>query len=60
MHAQGFSRRQASQRIASQIPQRDKNTLADFVIVNNSSRASLHKRVKDLVDKLKNTFIGNH
>ena len=60
MRAQGLNQRQASQRIASQISQRDKIALADFVIVNNSTRASLHKRVKSLVHKLKNTFIGNH
>jgi dephospho-CoA kinase len=60
LRAQGLNQRQASQRIASQIPQRDKIALADFVIVNDSTRASLHKQVKNLVDRLKNTFIGNH
>jgi dephospho-CoA kinase len=43
--AQGLTRREAEDRIRSQFPDRDKAALADYVIENNGTRASLGKSV---------------
>ncbi|MCP4584026.1 MAG: dephospho-CoA kinase [candidate division Zixibacteria bacterium] len=45
----GLSRYQAGKRIASQIPQRDKIALADFIIENNSTRSTLKSKVKGFI-----------
>jgi len=41
----GLSRYQAAKRIASQIPQRDKLALADYIIENNANRSILKRKV---------------
>jgi len=43
---------QARQRIASQMPQRDKIALADYLIENNSTRSALRKKVEQFMDKI--------
>jgi dephospho-CoA kinase len=48
----GISLNQAGKRIASQMPQRDKMALADYVIDNNSSRVNLKREVKKFVKKI--------
>jgi dephospho-CoA kinase len=52
----GFSLRSAARRIASQIPQRDKTALADWVIENNSTRKSLYAKVDKFVKHLNSLF----
>ncbi|OQX92262.1 MAG: dephospho-CoA kinase [candidate division Zixibacteria bacterium 4484_95] len=52
----GLSRRQAQRRIASQIPQKDKIALADYVIDNSKSRRSLEKSVDKFIFEVKNFF----
>ena len=48
----GLSLRQARQRVASQIPQRDKIALADYLIENNSTRFALRKKVEQFMDRI--------
>ena len=48
----GLSRAEANKRITSQIPQKDKKALADFVIVNNATKKDLAKKVKNVAGKL--------
>jgi dephospho-CoA kinase len=43
--AQGLSRREAEDRIRSQIPDRDKAALADYVIKNNGTKSELRKSI---------------
>jgi len=50
----GLSRNQAEKRLASQLPQRLKVDLADYVIGNNSSRLHLAKKVDRFVEAVKN------
>jgi len=50
----GLSRNQAKKRLASQLPQRLKVDLADYVIENNSSRLHLAKKVDRFVEAVKN------
>lgn len=47
-----LSLNQARQRIASQMPQRDKIALADYLIENNSTRFALKKKVEQFIDKI--------
>lgn len=49
----GLSKREAADRIGSQIPQRTKAALADYVIENNGSRSILRKKVGEFLDLLK-------
>jgi dephospho-CoA kinase len=49
----GLGIKQARQRVASQIPQRDKIALADYIIENNSSRSALRKKVEQFIIKIK-------
>lgn len=43
--AQGLTRRQAEDRISSQIPDREKAALADYVIENNSGKNQLRRKI---------------
>lgn len=55
--SQGLSRHEATDRIAAQIPDKDKAALADYVIENNDARAALRKKVNEflkLVQKAEN------
>jgi dephospho-CoA kinase len=49
----GLSLRQASQRIGSQIPQRTKAALADYVIENNGDRAGLKRKLDEFLGILR-------
>jgi len=49
----GLSRRNAAERIASQIPDREKVALADFVIKNNESKTQLKHSIDALYRDLK-------
>ncbi len=48
----GLSRKEAADRISSQIPQRTKVSLADYVIENNHSKPILRKKVDEFLDFL--------
>jgi dephospho-CoA kinase len=48
----GLSRKEAADRISSQIPQRTKAALADYVIENNGSKSILRKKVGEFLDLL--------
>ena len=48
-----FSLRQAKKRIASQLPQRLKVSLADYVIENNSNRSVLTKNIDKFIEAIK-------
>ncbi len=48
----GLSRKEAVDRISSQIPQRTKAALADYVIENNGSRSILRKKTDEFLDLL--------
>jgi dephospho-CoA kinase len=50
--AQGLSRRQAEDRIRSQIPDRDKIALADYVIENNGTKAKLRAYIDQFLKLL--------
>ena len=49
----GLSRKEAADRISSQIPQRTKAALADYVIENNGSKSIVRKKVGEFLDLLK-------
>lgn len=49
----GLSRSEAQNRIASQIPDREKQALADFVIQSNGTRVELKRKVEKLIVGLK-------
>lgn len=46
MMRSGLTRREAEQRIGSQIPQRKKASMADYVLENNASKSALGKKVR--------------
>lgn len=48
----GLSRKEAIDRISSQIPQRTKAVLADYVIENNGSKLILRKKTDEFLDLL--------
>jgi len=48
----GLSINQARQRIAAQMPQREKIALADYLIENNSSRLALKKKIEQFISKI--------
>lgn len=48
----GLSKKEATGRISSQIPQRTKAALADYVIENNGSKSILRKKVDKFLDLL--------
>jgi len=48
----GLSRKEAIDRINSQIPDRDKTSLADYVIENNGDKTELRRRVAELMKML--------
>ncbi len=48
----GLSKKEAADRISSQIPQRTKAALADYVIENNGGRSILRKKVDEFLDLL--------
>ncbi len=48
----GLSKKEAADRISSQIPQRTKAALADYVIENNAGRSILRKKVDEFLDLL--------
>jgi dephospho-CoA kinase len=52
LKAQGLSGRQAEDRIRSQIPDRDKIALADYVIKNNGTKVALKKEVNKFLKLL--------
>ncbi|HBY99695.1 MAG TPA: dephospho-CoA kinase [candidate division Zixibacteria bacterium] len=52
LKSQGLSRREAEDRIGSQIPDREKAALADYVIENNGTKASLKKNIDRFVKLL--------
>jgi dephospho-CoA kinase len=52
LKAQGLSRKQAEDRIRSQIPDRDKIALADYVIKNNGTKVALKKEVNKFLKLL--------
>jgi dephospho-CoA kinase len=51
--ASGLSRREAENRIGSQMPQSKKAARADFVIENNGTRIALRNKVYGLLKKIK-------
>lgn len=53
MMADGLSRRAAVNRIRSQMPDREKAALADYVIENNGSKANLRRQVAVFLKALK-------
>ena len=53
---EGLSVNQAARRIASQMPQRDKLALADFVIENNSTRAILKRKTFKFINELEKSI----
>ncbi len=55
MMGSGLTRKEAADRISSQIPQRTKAALADYVIENNGSKSILKKKVSEFLDLLKHT-----
>ncbi len=55
MMSSGLSKKEATDRISSQIPQRTKAALADYVIENNGSRSILRKKVNKFLDLLQHT-----
>ncbi len=55
MMSSGLSKKEATDRISSQIPQRTKAALADYVIENNGSRSILRKKVDKFLDLLQHT-----
>jgi dephospho-CoA kinase len=55
MMSSGLSKKEAADRISSQIPQRTKAALADYVIENNGSRSTLRKKVDKFLDLLQHT-----
>ncbi len=48
----GVSKSQAARRIGSQIPQREKIALADYVIANNATKSVLRKKAKSFYAEL--------
>ncbi len=52
MMSSGLSKKEAADRISSQIPQRTKVALADYVIENNRSKSILRKKVDEFLDLL--------
>jgi dephospho-CoA kinase len=55
MMSSGLSKKEAADRISSQIPQRTKAALADYVIENNGSKSILRKKVDKFLDLLQHT-----
>jgi dephospho-CoA kinase len=55
MISDGLTRQEALGRIRSQMPDRQKAALADYVIENNGSRAALRKRVTAFLELLQRT-----
>ncbi len=53
MMLNGLSRADAINRIASQIPQKEKEALADYVIVNNGTKAELKRKISKFLIELK-------
>lgn len=53
MMSSGLSKKEAADRISSQIPQRTKAALADYVIENNGSKSILRKKAGEFLDLLK-------
>ncbi|MEM7816562.1 MAG: dephospho-CoA kinase [Candidatus Aenigmatarchaeota archaeon] len=49
----GISRKEAIRRLSLQIPFREKEKKADFLISNNYSLLELRKKIKELIEKLK-------
>lgn len=49
----GLTRKEAGDRIRSQIPQREKAKRADFVILNDGSKAALRGKVDSLLNSLR-------
>ena len=60
MTKSGLSRNQAIKRIASQIPQRDKRALADYVIENNLTKNRLKKSVRSFIANVETWRIGEN
>lgn len=54
----GLSKYQAGKRISSQIPQKMKKALADYVIINNSSKSVLKKQIDIIYNNLANQTPG--
>ncbi len=52
MMAQGLTHRQAEDRIRSQIPDREKAALADYVIENNGTKVELRKEIDRFIGML--------
>ena len=52
----GLSLRGAGRRISSQIPQRDKIALADWVIENNSTKKALFGKIDKFLEQLNSIF----
>jgi dephospho-CoA kinase len=55
----GLSNRQAQARIASQIPQKTKANLADFIIENNGTKPSLNNKVTIFLTSIRSISSGN-
>jgi dephospho-CoA kinase len=53
----GLSKRQVQRRMASQIPQKDKVALADYVIDNSKSRSFLERNIDKFISEVRNYFI---
>jgi dephospho-CoA kinase len=58
MQRDGFSEEEARARIASQLPEADKEKLADFVIRNGGDQADLKRQVDDVLARLRSGFAG--
>jgi dephospho-CoA kinase len=52
--AKGLTKKEAEDRIASQIPDREKVALADFVIENNGTKIEVRKKVNEFLKLLQN------
>jgi dephospho-CoA kinase len=53
MTKSGLTRKEAEERIRSQIPQREKARRADFIIVNDDSKKALRSKVFSLLKTIK-------
>ncbi|MEE9552831.1 MAG: dephospho-CoA kinase, partial [candidate division Zixibacteria bacterium] len=50
----GLTRKEAVSRIGSQIPQRKKAAMADYVIINDGGRSQLKRKIKRFLKSLEN------
>jgi dephospho-CoA kinase len=58
--ASGLSRKEAIDRIISQMPDKDKAAMSDFVIVNDNSRLHLRRQVDEILSELLASARSHH